>query len=66
MWITYRKCKNVILLNFNAENFCKDLHKSILNFFPQDNAINPDNLNMIFNNFIKTVKLQLTIAIDCN
>ena len=28
------------ILNFNAENFCEDLHKSKLNFFPQDNAIN--------------------------
>ena len=47
------------LLNFNAENFCEDLHKSILNFFPQDNAINPDNLNMIFNNFINIVKTAI-------
>ena len=47
MWITYRKWKNVTLLNFKAENFCEYLHKSILNFFPQDNAINPNNLNMI-------------------
>ena len=44
------------LLNFNAENFCEDLHKSILNFFPQDNAINPNNLNMIVNNLINIVK----------
>ena len=44
------------LLNFTAENFCEDLHKSILNFFPKDNAINPNNLNMIFNNFINVVK----------
>ena len=47
------------LLNFNAENFCEDLHKSIPNFFPQDNAINPNNLNMIFNNFIKIVKTAI-------
>ena len=47
------------LLNFNAENFCKDLHKSILNFFPQDNAINPNDLNMIFNNFINIVKTAI-------
>ena len=46
----------ILLLNFNAENFCEDLHKSIVNFFPQDNAINPYNLNMIFDNFIKIVK----------
>ena len=47
------------LLNFNAENFCEGLHKPILNFFPQDNAINPNNLNMIFNNFIKIVKTAI-------
>ena len=47
------------LLNFNAENFCEDLHKSILNFFPQDNAINPNNLNMIFTNFINIVKTAI-------
>ena len=47
------------LLNFNAENFCEDLHKSILNFFLQDNAINPNNLNMIFNNFINIVKTAI-------
>ena len=47
------------LLNFNAENFCEDLHKSIINFFPQDNAINPNNLNMIFNNFINIVKTAI-------
>ena len=47
------------LLNFNEENFCEDLHKSILNFFPQDNAINPNNLNMMFNNFIKIVKTAI-------
>ena len=47
------------LLNFNAENFCEDLHKLILNFFPQDNAINPNNLNMIFNNFINIFKTAI-------
>ena len=47
------------LLNFNAENFCEDLHKSIQNFFPQDNAINSNNLNMIFSNFIKIVKTAI-------
>ena len=47
------------LLNFNAENFCEDLHKSKLNFFPQDNAINPNNLNMIFNSFINIVKTAI-------
>ena len=47
------------LLNFNVENFCEDLHKSILNFFPQDNAINLNNLNMIFNNFINIVKTAI-------
>ena len=47
------------LLNFNAENFCEDLHKSILIFFPQDNAINPNNFNMIFNNFINIVKTAI-------
>ena len=47
------------LLNFNAKNFSKDLHKSILNLFPQDNAINPNNLNTIFNDFIKIVKTAI-------
>ena len=47
------------VLNFNAENFCEDLHKSIQNFFPQDNAINPNNLNMIFSDFIKIVKTAI-------
>ena len=47
------------LLNFNAENFCEDLPKSILIFFPQDNAINPNNLNIISNNFINIVKTAI-------
>ena len=50
------------LLNFTAENFCEDLHKSILNFFPKDNAINPNNLNMILTILLMLSKLQLTIT----
>ena len=49
------------LLNFNAKNFCEDLHKSIQNFSPQDNGIiNPNNLNVIINDSSKLSKLQLT------
>ena len=47
------------LLNFNAENFCEDLHKSMQIFFPQDNAINSNNLNKIFSDFIKIVKTAI-------
>ena len=43
------------LLNFNAENVCEDLHKSTLNIFHQNNAINPNNFMIIFHDFIKIV-----------
>ena len=42
------------LLNFNAENFYEALYKLMLNIFHQNNAINLNNFDVIFNDFIKS------------